>query len=655
MKVFNPNGIKEHYRSGKDILSRDFFIPCLKASKKYRRAVAYFSTKALLEWVDIIDDILKNNIQIKLLLSPNLSEEDLEALKKLNKEERIEYIREFSEEYFGKLEDYRRKGDLDKWRVNFFSWLIANQILEIKFAFPEGEELGALFHEKIGIFNIDETYKIAFTGSANETSGGYKRNYESIDVYRNWIEAEVSRVETKEKQFDEAWKNSAVGLLVYKLSEKVLNQIKSYSNDFEKTPKKPQVNEPSTDYKGRNTLADTLWDHQKEAFDEFLDKKAGILEMATGTGKTRTAIAIMEHLLKNNKIDGAIVTVEGTDLLKQWQSGLDEWNFSGEFNLKIFGQYSSTHELMKFIRNPENSILILSRHQLQKLFTHKKILQEYSLLIIHDEVHGFGSPSHVENLEGSHKIFDYKLGLSATPERDYDKEGNKFIEDEVGSIIYSFDLADAIKNNILCEFDYETIEYELSENDKQRIQAVYAKYRKKEELGEPFKETDKYRDLAMVYKTAENKVGAFDDLVNESPELLESCILFTATTAYAEEFLPIIHDQTIKYRTYFSDDEEYHLKEFAKGNIDCLVTCHKISQGIDIPSLSTIVLISSDRAKLETIQRIGRSLRKDKNNPKKRATVYDFVGYRNGSMIQADKDRAEWLSKLSKTKAKTDG
>jgi len=271
-------------------------------------------------------------------------------------------------------------------------------------------------------------------------------------------------------------------------------------------------------------------------------------------------------------------------------------------------------------------------------------------MIIHDEIHGFGSPSHVNNLQGSHEVFDYKLGLSATPDREYDEEGNKFIEKEVGPIIFKFDLSDAIKKGILCEFDYIPIEYEISENDKQRIQGVYAKYRKKDELGEPYKETDKFRDLAMIYKTAENKVDRFSELLDEEPELLEACLIFAATTAYAENCLPLIHDKTHNYSTYFSGDEEYHLEEFAAGKIDCLITCHKLSQGIDIPSVSNIVLLSSDRAKLETIQRIGRSLRLDKENPDKKANVYDFIGLNNGSPISADKDRQDWLTELSKTK-----
>lgn len=649
MNHFNKHDIKDHYRSGDDILSKDFFVPCLKACVRYRRATAYFSTNALLEWIEVVEHILENKCRIELIISPNLSEDDLDSLKKLSSIDKEEYIRKYTLDYFDKLKKYVEKGELDRWRVEFFSWLIVNDILELKFAFPEGGDLGDLFHEKIGIFDIDDSTILAFTGSANETSGGYKRNYESIDVFRSWVEGDENRVKTKIKQFTEAWKDNATGLKVYEPDSEILEKVKSYSKNHSSKPKRPEVKDEGIPYKANKMLSETLWEHQKKAFTKFLKMKAGILEMATGTGKTRTAISIMEHLLFEGKIEGAIMTVEGTDLLSQWYQELDEWNYNCGSQYKIFGQYDNQNDLAKFIRSPKNSVLVLSRFQLDQLFKQKNELAKHPLMIIHDEIHGFGSPSHVNNLQGSHQVFDYKLGLSATPDREYDEEGNKFIENEVGPVIFKFDLADAIKRGILCEFDYIPVEYEISENDKQRIQGVYAKYRKKDELGELYRETDKFRDLAMIYKTAENKVDGFSELLNVEPKVLDSSLIFAATTAYAHEFLPLVHNKTHDYSTYFSGDEEYHLEEFSAGKIDCLITCHKLSQGIDIPSVSNIVLLSSDRAKLETIQRIGRSLRLDKDNPGKRANVYDFIGYNNGSPISADKDRKDWLTELSKT------
>ena len=89
--------------------------------------------------------------------------------------------------------------------------------------------------------------------------------------------------------------------------------------------------------------------------------------------------------------------------------------------------------------------------------------------------------------------------------------------------------------------------------------------------------------------------------------------------------------------------------EFSRGAIDCLVTCHKISQGIDIRLLKSVVLFSAARSKLETIQRIGRCLRVDPSNPDKRARVIDFVRpeKEEDEFPNADQERREWLLDLS--------
>src|SRR5581483_105307 len=91
-------------------------------------------------------------------------------------------------------------------RAKILAWLIANDRLEIRFAFPEHVDAAGIFHEKIGVFDFPGGEQVAFTGSANETLGGHRVNYESIDVYCSWIPGEEARVRTKVEQFDEAWK-----------------------------------------------------------------------------------------------------------------------------------------------------------------------------------------------------------------------------------------------------------------------------------------------------------------------------------------------------------------------------------------------------------------------------------------------------------------
>jgi superfamily II DNA or RNA helicase len=86
-----------------------------------------------------------------------------------------------------------------------------------------------------------------------------------------------------------------------------------------------------------------------------------------------------------------------------------------------------------------------------------------------------------------------------------------------------------------------------------------------------------------------------------------------------------------------------------------LITCKKISEGIDIKSVNNIILFSSDRGKLVTTQRIGRCLRTNPENINKIATIVDFVCVdtekdSNEMEHSADMERSEWLTQLSKTR-----
>ena len=157
--------------------------------------------------------------------------------------------------------------------------------------------------------------------------------------------------------------------------------------------------------------------------------------------------------------------------------------------------------------------------------------------------------------------------------------------------------------------------------------------------------------LALVNKTAVNKLEEFESLISQRPELLQKCIIFVQTMEYGAKLQEILVRYSDKYHTYYADDEKINLENFAAGKIDCLLTCKKVSEGIDISSVTNIILFSSDRSRLVTTQRIGRALRLDKNNPEKKATVVDFViedSEENDN--NADADRAEWLTELSQTR-----
>jgi superfamily II DNA or RNA helicase len=640
--------LKSHYRSGKSSLADEFFSPCLSACTLYRRAAGYFSSSALITWAAALPRLAHSSgVSIRVIASPQLSAGDIEALRKVaTPEQRRQYEASVIDRI---VEDILRfteiPGDRDL-RARIFAWLIARGRMTIRFAFASHVVDSGIFHEKIGVFDFSSGDKVAFTGSANETLSGHERNYESIDVYRSWIAEENERVETKIEQFEEAWNNKAVGLSVHEISEPMLTRLREVAPE---APNFPPIDEPPIPLEPNDADRDR-WRHQDDALEAFLVARAGILEMATGTGKTRTSLKILSELIKRNEINGAIIATDGTDLLSQWAEEIDQWLISSKFNFVTYRHFGPYHEVGNFALDPTNAILIVSRAQLGTVFSRLPASARGRMIIVHDEVHGLGTPSMRATVGGQHQSFAFRLGLSATPERAYDTDGNHFIESEIGPTVFRFPLEAAIQRGVLCEFDYEPLEYELTDNDRARLKQVYTRQAARAHAGNPMSQEEFWIELARVYKTAEMKPLIFSRYLQRDASVLENCIVFVETMEYGSQLLEIIHRFTHLYRTYYADDEHSHLVEFSRGAIDCLVTCHKISQGIDIRLLKTVVLFSAARAKLETIQRIGRCLRIDPSNPGKRARVIDFVrpdrddeGFPN-----ADQERCDWLRELSR-------
>lgn len=397
-----------------------------------------------------------------------------------------------------------------------------------------------------------------------------------------------------------------------------------------------------------------LWSHQKEAQTAFLKENNGIIEMATGTGKTYTAIQIMKKMLEENAIRRIIVITYGNDLLRQWYYEL----LLGLSGVKIFRFFDRYREGQKFIYSKDKSLLLLSRDA-GRIAECLSMLEKYEgaeqarekTLLLFDEVHGFGAPGFGKMLKGTIQKYRFRLGLSATPERDYDDRGNDFIKAEIGNVIYRFGLEDAVKKGVLCPFSYVPVYYELTDREREKKRKIIASYEVKRKNGMDFDENKLYRDLAKINKTAETKIPLFAFLIKERPELLERCIIFVETREYGTKLQNMLIHHLSRFHTYYAEDAKDNLSRFGNGQIDCLITCKKISEGIDIRSVKNIVLFSSDKGKTATIQRIGRSLRKNPEDPAKIACVVDFI-YKGSSQedITTDQERMAWLTRLAEVR-----
>ena len=651
----NELTIKDEYRSSNCSIVQDFYIPCLERSIVYKRAVGFFSSTSMAIAAKGLTALINAGGKMQLIASPKLSNEDIEAIIKGLKQ-REEIIVEAT-----KKELEQEFNEVVKDRLACLAWLLSQQLLDIKLAIPNNVRQKGIYHEKLGIFEDIKGNIIAFTGSANESVTALINNFECIDVFCSWQASIKNRTLRKANNFNKLWNNQTNNLDVIELPEaakKSLLQLCPNEKPELKLDFIPQSNfkfksvseNRERRYQIETQPIENRWQHQIEAKNAFLQHRCGILEMATGTGKTRTAISILQHLVNVREINTVIITATGTDLLNQWVEQLNEVACNLEPQFRVLRHYDRFHQKDEFELDPELSILVISSKSLRNVLRSLTRSVRKYLLIIYDEVHSFGSPQTIEDLSGLSEGISYQLGLSATPEREYDSEGTRFIEEHIGSVIYQFRIENAIRRGILCELDYYPIEYEPSDEDKAKIQSLYRSQSAKTRAGNPMSKKDFWTALARVHKVSIAKLPYFEQFIINNLEILDQCIIFVEERQYGNQVIDIIHKYIHDFHTYYAEDNQQNLIDFAHGKISCLVTCHKISQGIDIQTLRSVILFSSSKAKLETIQRIGRCLRKDRKNPNKKAIVVDLVRNQdeNKTELNSDQLRKEWLTSLSK-------
>jgi superfamily II DNA or RNA helicase len=661
---------KREYESPEDNLAKDFIVPALSECKVYKRETAWFRSSALRAWAESLKYIVdKKKIKIEILAYPKIDMTTYRSLKDTSsKEKKQNIIQAHREKILTKAIDFEGKSETHSKETGkrigeLLSYLIAQEMLEIRFIqlgeegvqILEDDNEDGLSHIKRGYFEFYDGTLMAFNGSANESHGGLMKQGEYMMVFDSRLEGDKDRVLDIKKKFDLTWEGKKPGVITEPISDKLLKRIKKFA------PVKPPIfTEDKSEKDSTNNISQQLpkwlWKHQEEAIVAFLEKPKGILEMATGTGKTSTSLEIANQMIKKGTITKVLVCAsDKRALLHQWVDELYEWVDRGNHNnVSIFQTFEHKNESLDFISFDRGVSFIVASRRAEILEYLFKNLDKDKTLIIQDEVHGLGAKGLLK-LKGYQKSFKHTLGLSATPTRGYDPEGTEFIFDEIGMPVYEYKLEDAIKDKILCPFNYHPVNVELSENDNKNYQSVRAQYEHSLSTDRPWTSEQLATKLARVKNIAENKPDAFSHFINKNKELIKSSIIFCAEWEQADK----ICKELIKVSTSFirmdANNKAEQMAAISNFGIesDCIVTCKALSEGIDIKSLKNIFLLSSNLQPLETIQRIGRCIRRDDSNPGKVANVIDFVVYRSiddDNMIEADKNRKSWITEISKVR-----
>jgi len=208
--------LKEEYRSDRENLIEEFFIPCLDNCIEYDRAIEYTTLKSLTGYYFGLKSFSENKVQIRIVTGHRFRTSDLNIFSKL----------------YGKKNGlfFRNITSTKEKKVSVLNRMIETNKLKIKIAIPNSEEVYGSFGEKIGIFHDENDDMVAFTGTSNETFDPQNRNFESIDVFTSWNDK--SRVDIKTKDFENLWLNKTKNISVCDFEDAVENNLLSYSAEW---------------------------------------------------------------------------------------------------------------------------------------------------------------------------------------------------------------------------------------------------------------------------------------------------------------------------------------------------------------------------------------------------------------------------------------
>ena len=678
---FENVNLLTRYKTNKNQIVKEFYLPVLKESVIYKRAVGFFTSTALIELSRGLSGLINNGGRIRLIVSPLLDKEDIEAIKRGYEEKEIierSLIRHF----------YEPQNDFDAERLNWLAHLISNGYLDIKVAFTPEKVKKGIYHEKIGVMHDKHANVISFTGSANETYYAFNCNYESIEVFNSLIPEDKNRAFELDKDFDSLWNNIEPNITIIDFPKVARDKLLAY---------KKQTLNLKLDEIEANKIIDSsfipyaetsvginrigipyipaglkLFDYQLSAIEEWTKQHyQGIFDMATGTGKTYTGLAAVTKLFHEVKKLAVIIVCPYQHLVEQWVEDIIKFNLSPVIGYSTSGQRDWKRRLENDIFDYKIGVIdvmcfVTTNATFSSQFVQSNLskLGKNTLLLI-DEAHNFGASRLRELLNNR---YQYRLALSATLERHGDEGGTKALYDFFGRKCIEYDLERAIREEKLTPYYYHPVVVYLNDtelNQYRDLSKRLIKYRRKNNYGEwEYTEQGKMLLLkrARLIAGAENKLNSlkklmlsyvndthilvycgaarlFDDTFDSLPADVEGERQIDAVSKMLGNDL---HMKVTHFTSMESAKERELIKQrFADANpYQAIVAIKCLDEGVNIPSIKTAFILASSTNPKEYIQRRGRVLRRYPG--KDYAVIYDFV------TLPTPIERVNYLSDSSK-------
>ncbi len=539
--------------------------------------------------------------------------------------------------------------DADRDCPAYLASLVARGKIRIKVALVDSGLGRSMYHEKIGIWYDNEKMMLAISGSANESWNAYVGNYERLDLFPSWKGgSEATRNAAIRESFESLWGNTSAGVRVVDLIFAVQNRLLVEEPQRERrTAPRPRHDVPAPPQTPQEVLvppADFVpMPHQRTAMRLWAGASGkGILEMATGAGKTLAAFAIASALW--NAIGPGlcvVVIVPYIHLLDQWVTTATRFGLAPIRCYLSAGTWQPNLQSAVLALNsghrPLLSVIVTASTMQNSQF--RQLIRAISkpVLVVADECHNYGSSGISRALPSS---ATYRLGLSATPQL-RDPPSAQRLHDYFGDIIFRYDLGEAIADGVLTHYLYFPHTVPLDDDEfveYSELTRAIGRYLGSEsldgEMSEPLKHLLMRR--ARLLGTARGKLPMLRQLLR--PHQKDSHILVYCSDGQVEgevdgalirqltETLRIVGEElgmrcsSITAETP-REARSQILQSFDSGLIQVLVAIRCLDEGVDVPATRTAYLLASSTNPRQFVQRRGRVLRRHPG--KLRAEVHD--------------------------------
>lgn len=658
MKSFTDITFKSCYESGIDDIVADFYEPALDASCRYDRLAGFFSSSSLAIAARGMAGFIKNGGIMRIVCSPELNPADIDIIQKLYSDSP-----DITSAALGMDLNNLEEG-FESNHVKALGWMLANNLLEIKLALMTHE--GAtdqdiientkkgIFHQKVGVLQDSKGNRLSFSGSINESATAWLDNDEEFKVFKDWDNTK-DYFERDEQRFEEIWNGTRKNITVVNLPTAVKNSLMKVSKDFD-------LDSISLNYYVTQKRTTTfyspisLFDYQREALTKWKENGYSMLfEMATGTGKTRTAIAGVRHILDFTKKLIVIISTPQNTLSNQWIGELEGLGVTANSVALIDGTVpkwkDKLESMLLYIKADfEQNCIIVTTHNTASSDKFTSTIRQCKgtdtdILFVGDEVHWLGAGKLRKALLPE---YTYRIGLSATPSRWFDEDGTNLLVDYFGNQNFQFTIRQALTNinpitglHFLVNYYYYISHVSLTEQETEEYVKLTRRIiglSTRKDL--PTDDKEKVERLiearANIIKNASNKYDVLREMLSEMKirEELEDLIIFVSPQQI-DNVMEILNDEGVIFHKLTQEvgtkkdpklgglsEREYVIKKFKAKEFKALVAIKCLDEGIDIPTASRGILMASSTNPREYVQRIGRIIRQDIN--KVYAYLYDI-------------------------------